>query len=118
MHVIVPPELMVRAPYNNSAYDFLQFLRAAIQEYGTLEFPHLPVNPRNHTLAQRAPEQHLYSSNTYLTGHCQHPASGHTTLPYCFLAERTAQIFCHMDHVDPRPCCIHGSSARATGCRD
>ena len=72
VRVHVPPELRGRYPYCASAYAFLQQLRAPILEFGLVEFPGLPVNPVNHTLAQRAPREHGYSSNPYLTGECQH----------------------------------------------
>jgi hypothetical protein len=58
-------------PYASTAYTFLQQLRGAIREHGLIEFPGLPVNPTNHTLAQRAPWEHAYSQNPYLTGFCQ-----------------------------------------------
>lgn len=70
--IFVPPELLQRYPYNASAYAFLQQMRDAIFEYGTLEFPDLPLNRSNHTIAMRAPREHSYSSNPYLTGECQH----------------------------------------------
>lgn len=78
--VWVPSVLFDRFPYNCSAYDFLQFLRNEILQYGTIEFPSLPVNLSNHTVAMRAPEQHTYSSNPYLTDHCQ--ALHQDTPPY------------------------------------
>lgn len=70
--IFVPRELVNRYPYNASAYAFLQELRAAIFEFGTIEFPDLPLNKNNHTIAMRAPREHTYSSNPYLTGECQH----------------------------------------------
>lgn len=71
LRVHVPPGLMGRGPYASTAYSFLQQLRGAIHEHGLIEFPGLPVNPTNHTLAQRAPWEHAYSQNPYLTGFCQ-----------------------------------------------
>lgn len=71
LRIHVPSELMGRAPYSGTAYAFLQQLRGAIHEHGVVEFPGLPVNPTNHTLAQRAPWEHAYSRNPYLTGFCQ-----------------------------------------------
>jgi hypothetical protein len=68
----VPAALRQRYPYNASAYAFLQQLRAPIREHGLIELPGLPVNLTNHTLAQRAPWEHGYSHNPYLTGWCQH----------------------------------------------
>lgn len=70
--VTVPAALQQRYPYNASAYVFLQQLRSAIRDFGTLEFPGLPLNRSNHTIAMRAPREHGYSSNPYLTGECQH----------------------------------------------
>lgn len=70
--VFVPAALQARYPYNASAYVFLQQLRSAIREFGTLEFPGLPLNRSNHTIAMRSPREHGYSSNPYLTGECQH----------------------------------------------
>lgn len=69
--VHVPPELFSAPIYRSSAYAFMQQLRAAIAEHGLIEFPNLPLNPQNHTLAQRAPSEHEYSSNPFLTGLCQ-----------------------------------------------
>lgn len=69
--VHVPPALFDTALYRSSAYAFMQQLRAAIAEHGLIEFPALPLNPQNHTLAQRAPAEHGYSSNPFLTGLCQ-----------------------------------------------
>lgn len=70
--VFVPDELLQRYPYNASAYVFLQQLRSAIFEHGTIEFPGLPLKKTNHTIAMRAPREHSYSSNPYLTNECQH----------------------------------------------
>ena len=70
--IFVPAALQARYPYNASAYAFLQQLRQTIQNFGTLEFPGLPVNRCNHTIAMRSPREHGYSSNPYLTGECQH----------------------------------------------
>lgn len=73
LKIHVPEELYNRYPFNSSAYDFLQQLRPQIFEFGVLEFPNLPVNKLNHTLAQRSPMEHTYSSNTYMTDGCQQP---------------------------------------------
>ncbi len=82
--VIVPNELQHRYPYCASAYVFLQQLRSAIFEFGVVEFPNLPVNKTNHTLAQRSPKEHTYSSNTYLTDLCQQPHQDTPPLPTAF----------------------------------
>jgi len=88
LKVFVPPELQNRYPFNASAYVFLQQLRAAIWEYGTLEFPDLALNKVNHTLCQRAPKQHVYSTNPYMTGSCQHLHQDTPPFPTAFwLAE-------------------------------
>ena len=71
--IIVPKELLGTYPYNASAYDFLQFFRQEIYEYGIIEIPGLPLNLSNYTVAMRAPEEHQYSSNPYLSEHCQSP---------------------------------------------
>lgn len=85
----VPSELWDRYPYNASAYAFLQELRSAIYEYGLIEFPGLPLNRTNHTLAQRAPREHTYSPNPYLTDICQTPHQDTPPLPTAFwLGER------------------------------
>lgn len=73
LKIYVPEQLWNRYPFNATAYALLQQLREQIFEFGTVEFPCLPVNRVNHTLAQRAPWEHAYSSNTYLTDHCQQP---------------------------------------------
>lgn len=85
----VPEALRGRYPYNASAYAFLQQLRPAIHELGLIEFPHLPVNKTNHTLAQRSPREHQYSPNPYLTDICQSPHQDTPPLPTAFwLGER------------------------------
>ncbi|TNF34613.1 MAG: hypothetical protein EP312_05985 [Gammaproteobacteria bacterium] len=84
LRITVPAELHAQHPYNASAYAFLQHLRAAIFEYGTLEFPGLPVNRCNHTLAQRSPEQHRYSANPYLTDYYQAPHQDTPPYPTAF----------------------------------
>lgn len=82
--VTVPPELYDRYPYNASAYAFLQELRAAIHQYGTIEFPDLPVNRCNHTVAMRHPYEHGYSDNPYLTRFCQDPHQDTPPYPTAF----------------------------------
>ena len=72
LRIHVPPALHGRYPYNASAYAFLQQLREAIHTHGLVELPGLPVNRCNHTIAMRAPREHAYSRNPYLTGECQH----------------------------------------------
>ena len=59
--VRVPPALHNRYPYNATAYGFLQQLRQSIYEFGTIEFPALPVNKSNYTVAMRHPHQHSAS---------------------------------------------------------
>jgi len=84
LKIFVPPQLQSQYPFNASAYAFLQQLRGAIQEYGTLEFPDLNINKVNHTLCQRAPKQHDYSKNPYMTGSCQHLHQDTPPLPTAF----------------------------------
>jgi hypothetical protein len=84
VRVTVPGELTSTFPYNETAYSWLQFLRPEIFEFGIIEFPGLPVNPVNHTLAQRAPKQHQYSSNPYLTDECQSPHQDTPPYPTAF----------------------------------
>ena len=62
----------------------LQQLRKEIFEWGIIEFPGLPLNPTNYTLAQRAPQQHAYSSNPYLTDFCQRPHQDTPPYPTAF----------------------------------
>ncbi len=80
----VPAGLRGRYPYSGSAYGFLQQLRPQILELGLIVFPDLPVNRSNHTLAQRAPNEHAYSSNPYLTGRCQSPHQDTPPYPTAF----------------------------------
>lgn len=91
--VLVPPELHGRYPYNASAYAFLQQLRDEIREFGVIEFPRLPLNRCNHTLAQRAPREHAYSSNPYLTGECQHLHQDTPPYPTAFWLDAPRRFF-------------------------
>lgn len=89
----VPDELLNQHPYNVSGYDFLQQLRSSIFEYGLIEFPNLPLNKKNHTLAQRAPQQHAYSANTYMTDFCQSPHQDTPPYPTAFWLAKPRQYF-------------------------
>ncbi|CAA0094747.1 Uncharacterised protein [BD1-7 clade bacterium] len=80
----VPDALKQQYPYNVSAYEFMQQLRQPIFEFGTLELPGLAVNKQNHTLAQRSPFEHSYSSNTYTTDLCQLPHQDCPPYPTAF----------------------------------
>lgn len=91
--VFVPGELLQRYPYNASAYAFLQALRSDIYEYGTIEFPGLPLNRSNYTIAMRAPREHSYSSNPYLTGECQHLHQDTPPYPTAFWLENEREFF-------------------------
>jgi hypothetical protein len=91
--ITVPNELRKQWPYNTSAYDFLQFLRPQIQHYGTIEIADLAVNKTNYTLAQRAPQQHGYSSNYYITDRCQSPHQDTPPFPTAFWLDRRRQFF-------------------------
>ena len=91
--LIVPHELFSQPPYNGSAYDFLQQLRSSIFDYGLIEIPDLPLNKQNHTLAQRAPQQHAYSSNTYMTDFCQSPHQDTPPYPTAFWLPTERQFF-------------------------
>jgi len=82
--IIVPKELLGTYPYNASAYDFLQFFRQEIYEYGIIEIPELPLNLSNYTVAMRAPEEHQYSSNPYLSESCQSPHQDTPPYPTAF----------------------------------
>lgn len=82
--VVVPDALMDQFPFNTSAYDFLQFFREEIFQYGIIEFPNLPVNLSNYTVAMRAPEEHQYSANPYLTESCQTPHQDTPPYPTAF----------------------------------
>ena len=92
LRIHVPPALFDCHPYSASAYTFMQQLRELIFEFGIVEFPNLPVNKSNYTLAQRAPEQHLYSDNTYLTDHCQLPHQDIPPYPSGFWLEKPRQF--------------------------
>jgi len=89
----VPSELYSQYPFNASAYALMQQLRQPILEFGTLEFPHLPVNKTNYTLAQYAPKQHSYSNNPYLTDICQFPHQDTPPYPTAFWLADKRQFF-------------------------
>lgn len=91
--VRIPAELRDRYPYNGSAYGFLQELRSVIFELGLVVFPDLPVNRTNHTLAQRAPNEHAYSRNPYLTGRCQSPHQDTPPYPTAFWLDQRRMFF-------------------------
>lgn len=91
--IFIPETLHQRYPYNSSAYGFLQQLRQAIFEYGTIEFPDLPVNRVNHTVAIRSPHEHSYSSNPFLTDHCQSPHQDTPPYPTAFWLPAQRQYF-------------------------
>src|SRR5690606_31269730 len=91
--VHVPAALLGQYPYNASCYAFLQQLRAAIDEFGLIEFPGLPVNRTNHTLAQRAPWQHDYSPNPYMTDICQAPHQDTPPFPTGFWLGAPRRLF-------------------------
>lgn len=91
---IAVPEALQNGPiFSGSVYGLLQQLRAPIFEYGTLEFPGLIFNKTNYTLAQKAPWQHLYSSNHYLTDYCQHPHQDTPPYPTAFGLEQPRRYF-------------------------
>lgn len=88
------PEALQNGPiFSGSVYGFLQQLREPIFEYGTIEFPDLAFNKTNYTLAQKAPWQHLYSSNHYLTDYCQHPHQDTPPYPTAFGLEQPRRYF-------------------------
>lgn len=91
--VIIPTEKLNQFPFNASAYDFLQFLRPEILEYGIIELPNLPVNKSNYTLAQRAPQEHSYSTNSYLTDFCQSPHQDTPPYPTAFWLPHKRKYF-------------------------
>ncbi|OUS24747.1 hypothetical protein A9Q99_23420 [Gammaproteobacteria bacterium 45_16_T64] len=91
--ILIPTKLQSQYPFNTTAYGFLQQLRNEIFEFGTIEFPQLQVNKTNHTLAQRAPHEHHYSDNHYLTGHCQHPHQDTPPLPSAFWLGDTRRFY-------------------------
>jgi hypothetical protein len=93
MKIIVPPELYSKAPYSSTAYQFMQQLRSAIFEYGVIELPGLPVNRQNYTLAQRSPQEHAYSSNTYMTDLCQSPHQDTPPYPTGFWLDQPRRYF-------------------------
>lgn len=91
--IIVPEQLHSSPPFNATAYAYLQLLRNEIFEYGTIEFPNLPLNKTNHTLAQRSPKQHSYSSNPFLTDYCQQPHQDTPSYPTAFWLGKKRQYF-------------------------
>lgn len=91
--VIVPEVLFETFPFNSSAYSFLQELRGEIFEYGLIEFPNLPVNKINHTVAMRSPKEHSYSSNPYLTEPCQSPHQDTPPYPTAFWLNEVRRYF-------------------------
>jgi hypothetical protein len=93
MRIRVPQALWQQAPYNSSAYTFLQQLREQIFAYGLIELPQLPLNPQNYTLAQRAPQQHGYSTNPYMTDFCQSPHQDTPPYPTAFWLDAPRQYF-------------------------
>lgn len=93
LKIYVPRELWNRYPFNATAYAFLQQLREQIFDFGTIEFPGLPVNRINHTLAQRAPWEHAYSSNTYMTDYCQQPHQDTPPYPTGFWLDDDRRYF-------------------------
>lgn len=93
IEIRVPGPLQDRYPFNASAYAFLQQLRQVIDAAGLIEFPELPVNRTNHTLAQRAPWEHSYSSNPYLTDICQSPHQDTPPFPTAFWLGASRQFF-------------------------
>ena len=93
LKIFVPEDLINQWPYNSSAYGFMQQLRKQVFEYGIIEFPGLPLNACNHTLAQRSPQEHNYSSNTYLTDYCQSPHQDTPPYPTAFWLPAQRQFF-------------------------
>ena len=91
--VFVPDTLFERYPYNATAYAFLQQLRSAIFEFGIIEFPGLPLKKSNHTIAMRAPREHSYSSNPYLTNECQHLHQDTPPYPTAFWLDEERHYF-------------------------
>lgn len=89
----VPDALFSQHPYNATAYAFLQQLRAQILEFGTVEFPGLPVNKTNYTLAQRAPKEHGNHPNAYMTDICQQPHQDTPPYPTAFWLDTPRQYF-------------------------
>lgn len=91
--IIIPKELHQQYPYNSSAYGFLQQLRQEILDFGTIEFPDLPVNKTNHTVAIRSPKEHSYSNNPFLTDNCQSPHQDTPPYPTAFWLDNPRHYF-------------------------
>ncbi|NRB41800.1 MAG: hypothetical protein HRU20_25565 [Pseudomonadales bacterium] len=91
--ITVPEALQKQWPFNASAYDFLQFLRPQIQQYGFIELPDLKFNKTNYTLAMRSPKEHSYSSNPFLTDYCQSPHQDTPPYPTAFGLEQRREFF-------------------------
>lgn len=91
--IYIPQALHQLYPYNSSAYSFLQQLRAEIFALGTIEFPGLPLNKTNYTLAQGAPKEHSYSANPFMTGTCQQPHQDTPPYPTAFWLAAARRYF-------------------------
>lgn len=92
IRIDIPAELHQQKPFNATAYTYLHALREAIHQHGIVWLPHLPVNKTNHTLAQRSPHQHGYSSNHYLTDICQAPHQDTPPHPTAFWLGETRRF--------------------------
>lgn len=93
LEIVVAPEQQARFPFNANAYDFLQFLRPQIREYGIVEFPGLAVNKSNYTLEQKAPKQHDNNPNPYMRHICQQPHQDTPPYPTAFWLGAARRFF-------------------------
>ena len=93
LRITVPTALANQWPYNSNIYDFLQFFRLNIQQHGFIEIRGLALNKTNYTLAQKAPQQHAYSSNPFMTDYCQQPHQDTPPYPTAFALEEPRQYF-------------------------
>ena len=91
LSIEIPEALFNEAPFNGTAYSLLQGLRNEIRHYGIIEFPNLPVNKQNYTLAQKHPSEHSYSSNPFLTSLCQSPHQDTPPYPSAFWLNENRQ---------------------------
>ena len=89
----VPAELYRQYPYNASVYVIMQQLRREVFDLGMIEFPNLPLNKTNHTVAIRSPQEHAYSDNPFLTNTCQQPHQDTPPYPTAFGLEQPRRYF-------------------------
>jgi hypothetical protein len=93
LKIHIPEELKSQYPYNASAYDFLQFLRPAILQHGTVELPNLAVNPSNYTIKLKSPREHIGNPNPFISDECQSPHQDTPPYPTAFWLSGQRQFY-------------------------